>query len=101
MHTLILASTSPYRRQLLERFELEFETVAPEITEGHLDGELPVDRAARLSLVKALAVAERYPDAVVIGSDQVAAAGSRILDKPGTRATERRELRPGGRGVAR
>jgi len=56
MHTLILASTSPYRRQLLERFDLEFETVAPEVTEGHLDGELPVDRAARLSIAKALAI---------------------------------------------
>lgn len=92
MHALILASTSPYRRQLLERFDIDFETVAPEITEEHLDGELPVDRAARLALAKALAVADRYPDAVVIGSDQVAAAGSRILDKPGNAATNRAQL---------
>jgi septum formation protein len=92
MHTLILASTSPYRRQLLERLGLEFETVAPEVTEGHLDGELAVDRAARLSVAKALAVAERYPDAVVIGSDQVAATGSRVLDKPGNAASNRAQL---------
>jgi septum formation protein len=92
MHALILASTSAYRRQLLERFELEFETVAPEVAEEHIDGELPVDRAARLSLAKALAVAERYPDAVVIGSDQVAAAGSRILDKPGNAPAARAQL---------
>jgi septum formation protein len=92
MHTLILASTSPYRRQLLERLGLEFETVAPEVTEGHLDGELAVDRAARLAVAKALAVAERYPDAVVIGSDQVAATGSRVLDKPGNAASNRAQL---------
>jgi len=92
MHSLILASTSPYRRTLLERFDLDFETVAPEVTEGHVEGELPIDRAARLSLAKALAVAERYPDAVVIGSDQVAAAGSRILDKPGDTASCRAQL---------
>lgn len=92
MHALILASTSPYRRQLLERFDIEFETVAPEVTEEHVDNELPVDRAARLSVAKALAVADRYPDAVVIGSDQVAAAGSRILDKPGNAAVNRAQL---------
>lgn len=92
MHALILASTSPYRRQLLERFDIEFETVAPEVTEEHVDNELPVDRAARLSVAKALAVADRYPDAVIIGSDQVAAAGSRILDKPGNAAVNRAQL---------
>ncbi len=92
MHSLILASTSPYRRVLLERFDLDFETVAPAIPEEHLDGESPAERAARLSLAKALEVAERYPDAVVIGSDQVASAGSRILDKPGDAATTRAQL---------
>ena len=92
MHSLILASTSPYRRLLLERFDLDFETVAPEVHEEHLDGESPAERASRLSLAKALEVAERYPDAVVIGSDQVASAGSRILDKPGDTATSRAQL---------
>ncbi len=92
MHALILASTSAYRRVLLERFDLDFETVAPQVDEPPLDGELPADRASRLSLAKALDVAERYPDAVVIGSDQVAAAGSRILDKPGSAAASRAQL---------
>ena len=92
MHSLILASTSPYRRMLLERLDIAFETVHPEVTEGHLDGELPMDRASRLSLAKAQEVSSRYPDAVVIGSDQVAAPGSRILDKPGDAATCRAQL---------
>ncbi len=92
MHSLILASTSPYRRALLERLNVAFETVRPEAGEDHLDGELPADRASRLSLVKALTVAARYPDAVVIGSDQVAAAGPRVLDKPGDAATCRAQL---------
>lgn len=92
MHSLILASSSPYRRTLLERLGLEFEWVAPDATEGYQAGELPADRAARLSLAKALEVAARYPDAVVIGSDQVAAAGSRILDKPGDGAKCRAQL---------
>jgi septum formation protein len=92
MHALILASTSSYRRVLLERFDLDFETVAPQVNEPHLDGESPADRASRLSLAKALDVAQRYPDAVVIGSDQVAAAGSRILDKPGNAAASRAQL---------
>ena len=92
MHSLILASTSPYRRILLERFDLDFETVGPQVHETHLEGELPADRASRLSLAKALDVAERYPDAVVIGSDQVACAGSRILDKPGNAPSARAQL---------
>lgn len=92
MHALILASTSSYRRVLLERFGLDFETVAPEVDEAPLEGESPADRASRLSLAKALNVAERYPDAVVIGSDQVASAGSRILDKPGDAAHSRAQL---------
>ena len=83
MPPLLLASTSPYRRALLERLGLPFETLKPDLAEDHLDGESPPDRALRLSLAKAQAVASRHPDAVVIGSDQVAAAGHKILDKPG------------------
>ncbi len=92
MHPLILASTSPYRRALLERFALPFETARPETSEAHLPGEPPADRAVRLSLAKAQAVAGRRPDAVVIGSDQVAAAGTQILDKPGDAAHCRAQL---------
>ena len=83
MPELILASTSPYRRALLERLRLPFTAVAPGDPETYVPGELPADRAARLALAKAQAVAERFPEALVIGSDQVAALGAEVLDKPG------------------
>jgi len=92
MHPLILASTSPYRRALLERFGVAFEATRPDASEEHVTGESPVDRALRLSLAKAQSVAARRPDAVVIGSDQVAAAGNRVLDKPGDAAKCRAQL---------
>ena len=83
MKPLILASSSPYRRALLERLGLPFEVVRPAASEDHLAREMPRDRALRLSSAKAKAIATQRPDAVVIGSDQVAAVGSRVLDKPG------------------
>jgi 7-methyl-GTP pyrophosphatase len=92
MSPLILASTSPYRRMLLERFRLPFEPVRPHVDEAHLAGESPSDRALRLATSKAEEVAARHPDAVVIGSDQVAAAGHKVLDKPGDAATCRSQL---------
>ena len=92
MNPLILASTSAYRRMLLERFGLLFETVRPEVAEPHIAGENPSERALRLAVAKAEAVAARHPGAVVIGSDQVAAAGQKILDKPGDEATCRSQL---------
>src|SRR6201985_339916 len=92
MNPLILASTSPYRRMLLERFGLPFETVRPEVGEEHIAGENPSERALRLAVAKAEAVAARHPGAVVIGSDQVAAAGQKVLDKPGDAATCRSQL---------
>ena len=92
MSELILASTSPYRRSLLERLGVPFTAVAPETPEDTLPEELPPDRALRLAVAKAQAIASRRPDAVVIGSDQVAALGSRILDKPGDAARCRAQL---------
>jgi septum formation protein len=92
MNPLILASTSPYRRMLLERFGLPFETARPRVTEDHVAGESPSDRAMRLAMAKAEEVAGRHPGAVVIGSDQVAAAGHKVLDKPGDAATCRSQL---------
>lgn len=83
MPELILASTSVYRRALLERLRLPFCAVAPGDPETYVPGELPSDRAARLALAKAQAVAERFPQALVIGSDQVAALGAEVLEKPG------------------
>jgi septum formation protein len=89
---LILASTSPYRRMLLERLGLEFTVESPGIEETHAAHEPPADRAVRLAAAKARAVAARHPEAVVIGSDQVAAAGGSVLDKPGDAARARVQL---------
>jgi septum formation protein len=80
---LVLASTSRYRRELLGRLRLPFEALAPGVDEAAREGELPMDRALRLALAKAQAVAERSAGALVIGSDQVAAARGQVLDKPG------------------
>ena len=80
---LILASTSPYRRQLLSRLGLPFETVRPEADETPLSGESPSSLADRLAEAKARSVALRQPQAWVIGSDQVAEFGGQPLSKPG------------------
>ena len=92
MPQLILASTSRYRHALLERLGIPFTAVGPEVAEDTLVGELPPDRALRLSVAKAQALSARRPDAVVIGSDQVAAIGSRVLEKPGNAARCRAQL---------
>nr|WP_041646489.1 Maf family nucleotide pyrophosphatase [Aromatoleum aromaticum]Q5P0E0.2 RecName: Full=7-methyl-GTP pyrophosphatase; Short=m(7)GTP pyrophosphatase [Aromatoleum aromaticum EbN1] len=81
---LVLASTSAYRRLLLERFQLPFETARPDVDETPLPNEMPPDTANRLAVEKARAVAVRHPDALVIGSDQVAALNGEIFGKPGT-----------------
>lgn len=77
---------------LLERLGVEFSVESPGVEESHADRELPPDRATRLAMAKARAVAERHREAVVIGSDQVAAAGSSILDKPGHAPGARAQL---------
>ena len=92
MKPLILASTSRYRRSLLERIAPPFEAMSPGVSEAPAGGESPRQRAVRLSLAKARAVAERHPGAFVIGSDQVCAAGQRVLDKPGDETTCRAQL---------
>jgi septum formation protein len=89
---LVLASTSRYRKELLGRFGIAFEAHSPEVQESERSGELPMDRARRLALEKAQAVAMRFPDALVIGSDQVAAASDGVLDKPGNAANARAQL---------
>ncbi len=90
---LVLASTSPYRRELLERLQIPFETVAPQADESALSGEAPEATALRLAEAKARAVANTFPDALIIGSDQVAAQGAQRFGKPGTRANARAQLR--------
>ena len=92
MPPLILASASPYRRDLLARFAIDFEVEAPGVSEAHLPGESPADRALRLATAKAQAVSARHPQALVIGSDQVAALGAEVLDKPGDAARCRAQL---------
>ena len=81
---LVLGSTSPYRRALLQRLLIPFEVVAPDVDETPLAGEAPQELAQRLALAKARAVARMFPDAVVIGSDQVADLNGMPLGKPGT-----------------
>lgn len=90
---LVLASTSKYRKALLERLGLAFEVAAPGIGEEPLAAEAPQDTALRLSILKARALAARFHDALIIGSDQVAASGGTRLDKPGDHATAVRQLR--------
>lgn len=92
MQPLILASTSRYRRSLLERIAPPFEVMSPGVDEKPLESEVPRARAVRLSLEKARAVAEKHPKALVIGSDQVAALGTQVLDKPGDEDTCIRQL---------
>jgi len=92
MVTVILASTSPYRRMLLERLGVPFSVESPGVDEVEIAGEPPPERARRLAAAKAQAVGLRHPDAVVIGSDQVAAAGEVILEKPATPARAREQL---------
>jgi MAF protein len=82
---LVLGSTSPFRRELLQRLGLEFDIAAPQIDESRLAGEPPERLVARLAVQKARAVADAYPDGLIIGSDQVAEIDGNLLGKPGTR----------------
>ena len=79
---LILASTSLYRRALLERLQIPFDSVPPDVDEMRLDGEAPETLVARLARAKADAVAVRFPGAVVVGSDQAAIRNDQVLGKP-------------------
>ena len=90
---LILGSTSRYRRELVSRLNLPFEAVAPDVDETPAPGEAPRALAERLALAKARDVAARHPEAVVIGSDQVADLHGEPLGKPGTHARAVAQLR--------
>jgi septum formation protein len=80
---LILASTSTYRRELLERLRIPFKVVSPEVDETPLTGESTLELALRLAAAKAAAVAKEHPNAWVIGSDQVADLCGAAIGKPG------------------
>ena len=97
---VVLASTSKYRQALLERLGLAFETAPPRVDERPLHGEAPADTALRLSALKAQAVDRMFPDALIIGSDQVAAMGYERFGKPGDHTSAVRQLQAlSGNGV--
>lgn len=83
---LVLASTSAYRRTLLERLTIPFAVARPDTDETPLPGETPAATAERLAAEKARAVARDWPDALIIGSDQVAHMGNEVFGKPDTEA---------------
>lgn len=98
--SLVLASTSPFRRALLEKLGVAFTTCAPEVDESALAGESAPDLVSRLALAKARAVARRFPDSLIVGSDQVACIDGEILGKPGSRGNAVDQLqRASGRVV--
>lgn len=90
--TLVLASTSPFRKALMQRLGLVFETLSPQVDEKALQGESAEAMVKRLSEAKARAGAKQYPDALIIGSDQVAVCAGDVLGKPGNHENARRQL---------
>ena len=98
MPPIVLASTSRYRSELLARLQLPFTTRSPDVAEGAIEGETPADMAARLALAKARSITA--PNALVIGSDQVASLDGRLLRKPGSAEVAVAQLRAAqGRAV--
>jgi len=89
---LVLASTSAYRRELLQRLKLPFKTAAPHVDETPLIGEAPHQLVGRLARAKARAVLATFPGHIVLGCDQVAVCGEQILGKPGDRARAQQQL---------
>jgi MAF protein len=90
---LVLASTSPFRRELLSRLGFPFEILAPEVDESRLPGEPPEELVQRLSEAKARAGAAQFPHGLIIGSDQVAVVAGEVLGKPGTHERAVAQLR--------
>ena len=92
MQALILGSSSPFRAEILGKLNLPFSTASPDIDETPYEGEPAIALVERLSRQKAMAIAESHPDALIIGSDQVAVIGNQILGKPGDHQTARQQL---------
>ncbi|EME00883.1 MULTISPECIES: nucleoside triphosphate pyrophosphatase [Stutzerimonas stutzeri subgroup] len=92
MRRLLLASSSPYRQELLSRLRLPFESCAPDIDETSLPGESAEQLVTRLAEQKARALAEQYPNHLIIGSDQVAVLDSKIIGKPHTHERAKQQL---------
>lgn len=93
MPKLILASTSPWRRALLEKLQISFECAAPEVDETPRSDESPRQLVLRLAQEKAQSLASRYPDHLIIGSDQVCVLDGEITGKPLTEENARLQLR--------
>ncbi len=92
MNNIILASSSPYRKTLLERLQINFTTESPDIDEQSIQGETVYDFVLRLAETKASHIAAKSSDAIVIGSDQALECEGKILGKPGDHATAKRQL---------
>lgn len=92
MRNLILASSSPFRRQILDKLQLKYACISPDIDESPLANETPENLVARLAIEKAQKVAETEPDSLIIGSDQVAVLGNEILGKPHTHENAVKQL---------
>jgi len=90
---LILASSSPYRRELLERLKIPFEVIAPDVDESPRSGEMPEKLVERLAIEKARKIAGQIPGALVIGSDQVAVYDGQIVGKPHSHGKAAQQLR--------
>jgi septum formation protein len=93
MPTLILASSSPFRRELLMRLRIPFESISPAIDETSAPGEPPTDLVQRLAIAKARVVAGHHPNALIIGSDQIAVYDGTIVSKPADHAEAVKQLR--------
>ena len=93
MKKLVLASTSPFRKAILEKLGLAFDTCSPNVDEAHLKDESPTQLVERLSILKAQAVIEGNPDSLIIGSDQVAVIDEEILGKPGNHENAIKQLK--------
>jgi len=89
---IILASSSPFRKSLLERLHLDFSSISPDIDESHLQGEHAEDYVRRLAREKAQVIAAQYPQSIIIGSDQCALLDGRILGKPGSHENALKQL---------
>ncbi|MCK5609238.1 septum formation inhibitor Maf [Candidatus Pacearchaeota archaeon] len=90
---IVLASSSPYRQELLRKLGLEFTAISPDVDETPLKGESPEALVKRLAETKARAVSAQFPQALIIGSDQVAILGNKILGKPGTHQRAKEQLK--------
>jgi len=90
---LVLGSSSPFRKEVLSSLMIPFETYSPDIDESPLANETPIALVERLALEKAKEVAKNYPDALIIGSDQVAMHGQKIVGKPHTHDKAVEQLR--------